>query len=99
MERRVIGIRTCARIGRVLHMMDGFMHCLKPLALWLRQCLIAQAIIDCSHKTKLETVAVCGGYFESLRKIKLLEPSIAAAPYPRMITVGCCSNTRSFNCW
>jgi glycerophosphoryl diester phosphodiesterase len=49
---------------------------------------LAEAIIECTHKTKLETVVVCGGYFETLRKIKLLEPRIAVSYTPEFIPFG-----------
>ncbi len=46
---------------------------------------LAQAIVDCTHKTNLETVVVCGGYFETLRSIKLLEPRIGVSLTPEFI--------------
>jgi glycerophosphoryl diester phosphodiesterase len=46
---------------------------------------LAESIIDCTHKTELETVVVCGGYFETLRKIKLLEPRIGVSYTPEFI--------------
>ncbi len=49
---------------------------------------LAQAIIDCTHKTELETVVVCGGYFETLKTIKSLEPKIAVSYTPEFIPFG-----------
>ncbi len=49
---------------------------------------LAQAIVDCTHKTELETVVVCGGYFETLQKIKLLEPRIGVSYTPEFIPFG-----------
>lgn len=49
---------------------------------------LAQPIVDCTLKTSLETVVVCGGYFETLRSIKLLEPKIAVSLTPEFIPFG-----------